>query len=482
MGHGIEPCDGILYFVKGGIGMLKLEVAREILDIALEKGGDFSEIFIEDTFSTTIRYENGKVEVASYSKDSGFGIRVIEGELTYYAASSGTDVEKMKELAKSVANAVGGQRKKKAKQLLRERPSNNTPFEIAFDEIPVSRKMEIVKKAAEIAGSYDSRIVEVKAFYADRQRVVWIYNSEGKAVSDVRNYPVLMVEVVAREGDQVFMGRDVWGENKGFEFFTDEIIEKVAKTAADIAVHQLEAEDAPAGEYTVVISSEAGGTMIHEACGHGLEADLVLKGGSIFAGKVGKKVAADGVTVIDDGTMKNFRGSMNVDDEGNPTKKNVLIENGILKGYMHSMLTAAKMGVKPTGNGRRESYEHIPIPRMTNTYIAPGDKSPEEIIKSVDYGVLVVKMGGGQVDIVSGDFTFGVSKAFLIENGKITKKLRGASLVGNGGEVLKNIEMIGNEVGYAVGTCGKDGQGAPVSDGLPTIKISKMVVGGKAKS
>ncbi len=462
--------------------MLKLDVAREILDKALEGGGDFSELFIEDTFSTTIRYENGKVEVATYSKDSGFGIRVIDGELTYYASSSGTSVDRMKELAENIAKAVGGARKRNAQPLLREMPSNNIPFEIAFDEIPVSRKMEIVKRAAEIAKNFDERIVEVRVLYADRQRVVWIYSSEGKAVSDVRNYPVLMVEVVAREGDQVFMGREVWGENKGFEFYTDEVIERVAKSAADIAIHQLEAEDAPAGELTVVISSEAGGTMIHEACGHGLEADLVLKGGSIFAGKLGKKVAADGVTVIDDGTMKNFRGSMNVDDEGNPTKKNVLIENGVLKAYMNSMLTARRMKVKPTGNGRRESYEHVPIPRMTNTYIAAGDKDPEEIIKSVDYGILVVKMGGGQVDIVSGDFTFGVSKAFLIENGKVTKKLRGASLVGNGGEVLRNIEMVGNDVRYAVGTCGKDGQAAPISDGLPTIKISRMVVGGKAKS
>ncbi|MCD6449211.1 MAG: TldD/PmbA family protein [Thermotogaceae bacterium] len=461
--------------------MLDLGVAREILDLALEKGGDFSEIFIEETFGTTISYENGKVEVATFSKDAGFGIRVIDGELTYYASSSGLDVEKMKELAKGLADAVGGKKKAKVKELIREMPSNNAPFEIAFDEIPVDRKMEIVKRAAEIAKNYDERIVEVKVRYADRQRIVWIYNSEGKAVSDVRNYPVLYVRAVASDGKQIFSGVEGWGENKGFEFFTDEVIEKVARNAAETAIHQLEAEDAPAGEYTAVISSEAGGTMIHEACGHGLEADLVLKGGSIYAGKLGQKVAADGVTVIDDGTLKNFRGTLNVDDEGNPAKRNVLIENGVLKGYMHSRLTAKRMKVQPTGNGRRESYEHVPIPRMTNTFIAPGDKNPEEIIKSVDYGILVVKMGGGQVDIVSGDFTFGVPKAFLIENGKVTKKLRGVSLVGNGGEVLKNIEMVGNDIEYAVGTCGKDGQGAPVSDGLPTIKISKMVIGGKAK-
>ncbi len=461
--------------------MVKLEEAREILNIALEKGGDFSEIYVEDTFSTTIRYENGKIEVANFSKDTGFGIRVIDGELTYYASSTGVDVEKMKELAKNLADAIGKERRAEAQELIREMPANNTPFEIAFDEIPVERKIEIVKKAADIAKNYDERIVEVKVYYADRQKVVYIFNSEGKAVSDVRNYPVIYVEAVAKEGDHVFLGREGWGENKGFEFFTDEIIEKVAKGAADTAIHQLEAEEAPGGEFTVVISSEAGGTMIHEACGHAFEADLILKGGSVFAGKMGMKVAADVVTVVDDGTLKNYRGTMNVDDEGNKTQRTVLIEKGILKNYMHSRLTSKKMGVKPTGNGRRESYEYIPIPRMTNTFIEPGDTDPEEIIKSVDYGVLVVKMGGGQVNIVSGDFTFGVSKAFLIENGKITKKLRGASLVGNGAEVLKNIEMVGNDLGFAVGTCGKDGQGAPVSDGLPTIKISKMVVGGKAE-
>ncbi len=461
--------------------MIGLESAREILDISLSRGGDFAEIFVEDTFSTTIRYDNGKVELASYSRDTGVGMRVVDGDLTYFASSTGVDESKMRTLAESLAKAIGKERVKSVPELKREMPPNNTPFEIAFDEIPVERKVEIVRKAAEIARSCDERIVQVKVYYSDRQRVVWIYNSEGRAVSDVRNYPVLYVEVVAKEGEMVFMGREGWGENRGFEFFTDEVVERVARSAADIAVHQLEAEDAPAGEFPVVISSEAGGTMIHEACGHGLEADLVLKGGSVFAGKIGQRVAAEGVTVVDDGTMKNFRGSMNVDDEGNRTKRNVLIENGILKGYMHSRLTAGKMGVEPTGNGRRESYEHLPIPRMTNTFLERGDTPVEEIVKSVDYGVLVVKMGGGQVDIVSGDFTFGVPKAFLIENGKITKKLRGVSLVGNGPQVLKDIEMIGNDMGYAVGTCGKDGQGAPVSDGLPTIKIKKMVIGGKAE-
>ncbi len=461
--------------------MIKLETAREILNEALSGGGDFAEIFIEDTFSTAIRYDNGKVEVASYTRDTGVGIRVVEGELTYFASSTGVDEGKMMELARSLSRVIGEERKREVPELVREMPPNNTPFEIAFDEIPVDRKIEIVRKAAEIAKNYDERIVQVKVYYSDRQRSVWIYNSEGKAVSDVRNYPVIYVETVASDGEKVFMGREGWGENRGFEFFKDEVIERVAKTAADIAIHQLEAEDAPAGEFPVVISSEAGGTMIHEACGHGLEADLVLKGGSVFANRIGQKVASEKVTVVDDGTLKNARGSMNVDDEGNPARRNVLIENGILKGYMHSRLTAKRMNVQPSGNGRRESYEHLPIPRMTNTFVERGDTPVDEIIKSVGYGIFVVKMGGGQVDIVSGDFTFGVPKAFLIENGRITKKLRGASLVGNGPQVLKDIEMVGNDLGYAVGTCGKDGQGAPVSSGLPTVKIRKMVIGGKVK-
>lgn len=461
--------------------MIDKETAKEILDIALSRGGDFAEIFIEEKVVTTIRYDNGKVEIASYSKDRGAGIRLIDGELTYYASSTGVDVNKMKELARSLADALGKKRKVSANSLNQTLTPNHTPYEIAFEEVPIERKMEVVKKAAKIAKEYDERIIQVKVYYSDQERDVWIYNSEGKFVTDVRNYPFIYVEVVASDGKEVFMGRDVWGENRGFEFFTEEVIERVAKTAADVAIHQLEAEDAPAGEFTVVISSQAGGTMIHEACGHALEADLVLKGGSVFAGKVGQKVAFEKVTVVDDGTLENYRGSMNFDDEGNPTERTVLIENGVLKGYMHSMLTAKKMGVKPTGNGRRESYEHIPIPRMRNTFIEAGDTDPEEIISSVDKGILVVKMGGGQVDIVSGDFTFGVPKSYLIENGKITKKLRGASLVGNGAEVLLNIDMVGNDLGFAVGTCGKDGQGAPVSDGLPTIRIRKMVVGGRTK-
>ncbi|MEO2082731.1 MAG: TldD/PmbA family protein, partial [Desulfurobacteriaceae bacterium] len=289
---------------------------------------------------------------------------------------------------------------------------------------------------------------------------------------------VFYVLVVASDGVELQTGYEPVGHLGDYSLFEAVKPEEVASKAAERAPRMLSARPAPAGKFTVVLSSQAGGTMIHEAVGHGLEADLANQGLSVYSGKLGQKVASELITVIDDGFMPGKYGSAGYDDEGTPTGKNVLIENGILRGYMYDRLEAMKSSGLPTGNGRRQSYMHVPIPRMTNTYIAPGETPPEEIIRDTKKGILVVKMGGGQVNTVNGEFVFEVSEGYLIENGEVTEPIRGASLIGNGPKVLSEIDAVGNDLGFSIGTCGKDGQGVPVSDGLPTIRIPSITVGG----
>jgi TldD protein len=284
--------------------------------------------------------------------------------------------------------------------------------------------------------------------------------------------------VVAKEKEILQTGTETKGGFIGWEIFDEFSPEEIATIAAKRAILMLEAQKAPAGEMTVILSSSAGGTMIHEAIGHGLEADIIQKGASKYCGKIGKKIASSLITVIDNPTLPNKRGSYRFDDEGNSSQKTILVENGVLKSYLYDYLTAKKDKIKPTGNGRRQSYHYRPIPRMSNTYIAPGKTDPKKIIKSVKRGLFVKQMGGGQVDTVTGDFVFEVEEGYLIEDGKITKPVRGATLIGNGPEVLREIDMVGNDLGFEIGTCGKEGQGVPVSDGQPTLRIPKIIVGG----
>jgi TldD protein len=457
----------------------------EILNHSLSSGGEYSEIFYEDFYGTSIVYDNGKIEKINFSSTKGASIRVVSAEETIFAHTNDPTYENLMSLAetlrKNASERFGSNNIVKVKELKEAEKRDFAPFEIPFDNVSVEQKVEKVLKGVELLKNADKRIKQITVSYADSSRKVKIVNSEGKIVEDIRNYPRYAAIIFAQDEEgNLFRGYSSDGANMGFEFFTDEMIEKVAKDAVRQVVSQIEGVDAPAGEFTVVLSSEAGGTMIHEACGHGMEADLVLSG-SVYREKVGKKIASEKITVVDDGTDKNKRGTLNYDDEGTPTQRTVLIENGVLKGYMHSKITAKKFGVEPTGNGRRESYMVLPIVRMRNTMILPGEDDPKDIIKSVKYGIFVRKMGGGQVDVISGDFQFGVDEGYIIENGEIKQSIRGASLVGNGLKVLESIDMVGNDLGYGVGTCGKDGQGAPVSDAQPTIRIPKLIVGGIVK-
>jgi len=339
----------------------------------------------------------------------------------------------------------------------------------------------MVKRANHVARNFDPRVRQVLVTYRENRQEVLIATSAGEVFEDTRSYLTAMVQVVASAGGTVQTGYESVGGLIGMELFDAEPLEIAAEKAARRALMMLTARKAPAGRMPVVLSSDAGGTMIHEAIGHGLEADLAQAGLSVYSGKIGQQIASPLVTVIDDATLPGRRGSFRVDDEGTKAQRTVLVEQGILKTYLYDSLTAMKDGARSTGNGRRESYRHRPIPRMTNTMIAPGTTKPADILKATPNGLFVRKMGGGQVNTVNGDFVFEVSEGYRIENGRIGDPVRGATLVGNGPTVLMSIDLVGSDLGFSIGTCGKDGQGSPVSDAQPTLRIPEITVGGEVE-
>lgn len=459
--------------------MLDKNQLKEILDRALVKGGQFADIFIEEKQTTAISSEAKKIERINSGIDVGAGIRVISGENTSYAYTNDLSMESLRNLADTVAQAAKGN-KSVTLDLTKLVPKLELKVSRFPDQVEIDDKVSLVQKAEKTAWNIDERIKQVSIGYGDVVQKVTVANSEGDLAEDERVRTRFMVNGVAAADGVIQTGFDAIGAFSGFEFYDENSPEDVAENAVNRAITMLEAAPAPAGKMPVVMAGEAGGTMVHEACGHGLEADLVQKGLSVYANKVGQKVASNLVTVVDDGTIPQKYGSFRFDDEAVPSSKSVLIENGILKDYMYDRLTAGKEKRKPTGNGRRESYQHKPIPRMTNTYIAPGESEPQKIIKDTKKGLLVKKMGGGQVNTANGDFVFDVAEGYLIENGEVTKAVRGATLTGNGPQSLQDVDMVGNDFGYAIGTCGKDGQGAPVADAQPTMRITQLVVGGTA--
>jgi TldD protein len=452
---------------------------QEILDVALAKGGDFADIYLEEKVTTSVSCEAKKIERINSGRDIGAGIRVISGENTSYAYTNDLSMASLKKLAETVAQAAKGS-KNATIALTRVNPSLELKVEQLPDQIDIDDKVSLVLQAEKIAWSIDERIKQVSIGYGDVVQKVTIANSQGDLAEDERVRTRFMVNAVAAGDGVMQTGFDAVGGFSGFEFYDQHSPEEVAESAVKRALTMLEADPAPAGKMPVIMAGEAGGTMVHEACGHGLEADLVQKGLSVYAGKVGKQVASTLVTVVDDGTIPGKYGSFRIDDEAVLSNKTVLIENGILIDYLYDRLSAGKEGRDSTGNGRRESYQHKPIPRMTNTYIAPGTTNPAQIIKETKKGLLVKKMGGGQVNTANGDFVFDVAEGYLIENGEVAKAVRGATLTGNGPESLQDVDLVGTDFGYAIGTCGKDGQGAPVADAQPTMRISQLVVGGTA--
>ncbi len=452
--------------------------APRILKKALKNGGDYAEIYFENTHTTQIIAEQGRIEKAVGGLDQGIGIRVLYGGKTAYAYTTDLRQKGLEELAETVATAVKGDsfnkdiilaaQEARITQLITDPPSNHgIPDKVAF-----------VRQADKVAWAQDKQIQQVKVVYGDMDKKVEIANSLGELISDDRTYALFFVQAVAVAGDVMQTGYHPEGGLVGLEILEQHPPEEIAKKAVEQALLMLKARPAPGGRMPVVISSEAGGTMIHEAVGHGLEADLACEGMSVYHDQIGQQVAADIVTVIDDATIPQKRGSFSFDDEGVPAERTILIENGILKTYMFDRRYALQSGTASTGNGRRESFRCRPICRMTNTMIAPGKDDPEETVRSTEKGLFVRKMGGGQVDTVNGNFVFEINEAYLIDKGKLGDPVRGAVLTGTGPHVIQSVDRVCNDLGFSLGTCGKESQGVPVGDAQPTIRIPELTVGG----
>jgi TldD protein len=467
---------------------------REVLEALLSRGGDYGEVFVEHRRACGLGMDDGRMEDVAASETFGVGLRLMDGETTRFADLIAPTSDELMEAARTLAAPGAGQPAAipaLAPQLL-PKPS---PIEREPTAVPLPEKVDLVRRAEYLARKRadflrPGALRQVAVGYGDSTQNVWIASAErvdgawaGVLTEDRRIQSVLRVNVTAGAGDLLQTGYQALGQTRGFELFHSQEVERTVHEAVRLAIQALDALPAPAGTFPVILSSSAGGTMIHEACGHGLEADLALAGVSAFSGKLGQKVAADCVTIIDDGTLPHKRGSSACDDEGRAAQRVVLIENGILKSYLQSRKTARRMGVEPTGNGRRESYRHIPIPRMRNTFLAPGQEDPQDILKDLDRGLLVKHMGGGQVDTVTGNFVFQVTEGYWVEGGVVRHPVRNATLTGSGPAVLKELTRIGRDlVHFDIGTCGKDGQGVPVSDALPTILCPALVVGGTAEA
>ena len=459
--------------------MLECLDAQAILRRALSAGGDFADIYYEDAAQTAVLCDDGKIERVLASSDRGIGIRVISESCTAYAYTNELTQESLLLLAETVSRGVRGGAFRGDINLCRRSIAPGFPVAVAPGQIPLAEKVALVNRADRAARGFDKRIRQVMAVYRDSQLKTQTVNSLGEFHEDNSTSTLFTVQVVAQEGSVTQTGYEPRGAQLGLELFDEASPEDLALRAAGRGVMMLGARKSPAGELPVVLSSEAGGTMVHEAIGHGLEADLVQAGTSVYKGRIGEQVASELITVLDDATIPFARGSFGFDGEGTPAQKTVLVENGILKGYMYDRLSAMKDGCASTGNGRRESYRARPIVRMTNTMIAPGETNPDRIVQSVANGLFVRRMGGGQVNTVNGNFVFEVSEGYLIENGVVGEPVRGATLTGNGPEVLKKISMVGSDLGFGIGTCGKDGQGVPVSDAQPTLLITGITVGGR---
>ncbi|MGB4065790.1 MAG: metalloprotease TldD [Azonexus sp.] len=444
---------------------------------------DYADLYFQYSRSEAWSLDEGIVKSGSFNIDQGVGVRAISGEKTAFAYSDDISSQALGDAANAVrAIAAAGQNSKFGQffpsTVARSLYVPNDPIA----SLPAEAKVKLLERLEGFARALDPRVLQVMASLAGEYEVVLVAGSDGRLAADIRPLVRCSISVIIEENGKREQGSSGGGGRFDFGYFDDEILQRYAKEAVHQAVTNLHADPAPAGQMTVVLGAGWPGILLHEAVGHGLEGDFNRKGSSAFSGRVGQRVAAEGVTVIDDGTIADRRGSLNIDDEGNTTQRTVLIEDGILKGYLQDSLNARLMGVAPTGNGRRESFAHLPIPRMTNTMMLAGKHDPAEIIKSVKKGIYAANFGGGQVDITSGKFVFSMSEAYLIEDGKVTRPIKGATLIGNGPDALTRVSMIGNDLKLdpGVGTCGKDGQSVPVGVGQPTLRIDGLTVGGTA--
>ena len=461
--------------------MLNKALIEDVLQAALEMGGDFSEVFVEDRYTNQMSLQNSRLEKNLSGRDFGVGVRVFHGLQSVYAYTNDFSREGLLEAAHTAAKAIQGKKDGKTSviPLVKEKIQTLNPIKIMPRDAEKSRKLAVMKQANDIARSYDSEISQVIVRLLDEEQNILVANSEGKFVEDQRVRSRMAIVSVATDGTDMQTGFYGPGAHQGFEFIENLDLDHYAKESARIAKTMLHAAPAPSGKFPVIIDNEFGGVIFHEACGHGLEATAVAKNASVFANKLGEKVASDLVTYIDDGTLAGEWGSINMDDEGEKSRKNVLIENGILKGYMIDKLNGRRMGMDVTGSSRRESYKFAPTSRMTNTYIAPGESTPKEIIADTEYGIYAKYMGGGSVNPGTGDFNFAVDEAYLVKNGKIDKPLRGATLIGNGATTIQHIDKVGNNLGHGAGMCGASSGSLPVNVGQPMVRVSEITVGGK---
>ncbi|MYJ41348.1 MAG: TldD/PmbA family protein [Acidimicrobiaceae bacterium] len=462
--------------------MLDTDLVNRTLAVAMRTGADFAEIFAEDRRSSSAILDDGRVEEVVSGRDRGAGIRVVAGDTTGFAHTADLSESGLASAAGAAAAAArrgGGGTRTVAVSAVRT--PRRLEVRIPPEEVPKDRKVALLTAADAAARSAGGAITQVSARYGDGRRRILVADSDGLFTSDDQVRTLFSVSCVATGDTGMQTGRESAGRTAGFELFDLYDVEEMARRAAQRALTKLTARPAPSGEMPVVVGPGGGGVLFHEACGHGLEADLVAKSASVFAGRIGETVAAPMVTLIDDGTMAGEWGHYGIDDEGKPAARNVLIADGVLTDYMWDRLRARKEGRASSGNGRRQSYQHLPMVRMTNTYIDNGDADPDDIVADTSHGVYVAQLGGGQVNTATGDFVFGMTEAYLIENGRITAPIREGNLIGNGPDVLTRIDALGNDFAMgSPGTCGKDGQGVPVGDGTPTLRVTALTVGGTA--
>jgi TldD protein len=462
--------------------MIEEAVLQRVLGEALRTGGDFAEVFAEDRRNSLARLDDGRVEELTSGRERGAGIRVVVGETTGFAHTADLSEPGLRAAAGAAAAAArgggGGVRQVALSRVGAPAPNVVT---VLPETVPKAAKVELLRRADEVARSAGGAIRQVSAVYADGRRRILVANSDGVLASDDQVKTRFAISCVAIGDTGMQTGRESIGATVGWELFDRYDVEELARRAASRALTKLSARPAPSGAVPVVIKSGGGGVLFHEACGHGLEADLVGRDASVFRGRRGEQVASPLVTLVDDGTMGPEWGALAIDDEGHPSGRNVLIQDGILTDYMWDWMRARKEGRDSSGNGRRQSYQHLPMVRMTNTYVLAGAEDPEEIVRQTPHGVYVAQLGGGQVNTATGDFVFGMTEAYLISDGHITEPLRDANLIGSGPEVLRNIDVVGNDFSMgSPGTCGKDGQGVPVGDGVPTLRVRALTVGGTA--
>ena len=459
---------------------LDVSALQGVLGSIMSHKVDYADLYFQYSRSESWGLEEGQVKSGSFSIDQGVGVRAVSGEKTAFAYSDDIHLPALQQAASATRAiaAMGTEQSGKAVKL-RQAPELYIPQD-PIASLSAEAKVKLLERLETFARKVDPRVSQVMASIAGEYEVVMVARHDGVMAADVRPLVRLSVQVIAEQDGRREQGSAGGGGRFNYSYFTDEVLLDYAQKAVHQALTNLDAKPAPAGSMTVVLGAGWPGILLHEAIGHGLEGDFNRKGSSAFAGRIGQRVASPGVTVVDDGTITNRRGSLNIDDEGNPTQRTVLIEDGILRGYIQDSLNARLMGMPLTGNARRESYAHIPMPRMTNTHMLNGNMPPEEIIRSVKKGLYAANFGGGQVDITSGKFVFSAAEAWMIEDGKLTYPVKGATLIGNGPDVLTRVSMIGNDMALdsGVGTCGKEGQSVPVGVGQPTLRIDGLTVGG----